>query len=41
MNLNDERNYQMCQAALDAMSLTEGNRRLAEEYLDIEQPENR
>ena len=41
MNLNDERNYQMLQGVLDAMSLTEGNRKLAEEYLDTEQPENR
>lgn len=41
MNLNDERNYQMRQEVLDVMSLSEGNRRLAEEYLDTDQPENR
>lgn len=41
MNLNDERNYQMCQKALDAMNLLEENRKLADEYLDPDQPENR
>ena len=40
MNLNDERNYQMCQGALDAMNLSSANRKLADEYLDIEHSEN-
>ena len=40
MNLKDERNYQMLQNVLDVMSLSAENRKLADQYLDMEQPEN-
>lgn len=35
MNLEDERNYQKLMDALDSLELTEGNRKLAEKYLDM------
>lgn len=40
MNLGEERNYLKLQETLDALSLSERNRALAEEYLDPSQPEN-
>lgn len=40
MNLKDERNYQMLQNVLDVMNLSAENRKLANEYLDMEQSEN-
>lgn len=40
MNLKDERNYQMLQNVLDVMNLSEENRKLADEYLDMERPED-
>ena len=39
MNLSDERNYQKLMDTLDALKLSEKNRRLAEEYLDTGSPE--
>lgn len=41
MKLNEERNYQMLLNTLDEMELSEENRRLAEEYLETSQAENR
>lgn len=35
MNLESEKNYQKLMEALDSLELTEGNRRLAENYLDM------
>ncbi|MDO5407059.1 MAG: DUF4132 domain-containing protein [Eubacteriales bacterium] len=40
MNLGEERDYLKLQEALEALELTEGNRALAERYLDPAQPEN-
>lgn len=40
MNLRDERGYQKLLELLDAMELTAENRKKAEQYLDISQPEN-
>lgn len=39
MNLSDERNYQKLMDTLDALKLSEKNRKLAEEYLDVSNPE--
>ena len=39
MNLSDERNYQKLMDTLDALKLSEKNRKLAEEYLDTGSPE--
>ena len=41
MNLNEERNYQRLLNTLDVMKLSETNFKLAEQYLDVTQPENR
>ncbi|MBD5466622.1 MAG: DUF4132 domain-containing protein [Lachnospiraceae bacterium] len=41
MNLSEERNYQKRMDTLDLMGLTEQNRILAEQYLDMTGPENR
>lgn len=35
MNLESEKNYQKLMEALDSLELTEGNRKLAEDYLDM------
>lgn len=40
MNLSDERNYQKLMDTLDALKLSEKNRKLAEEYLDTGSPEH-
>ena len=40
MNLNEERNYQKLLEVLDTLELNETNRKLAEQYMDINQPEN-
>ena len=40
MNLNEERNYQRLLNTLDVMKLSETNFKLAEQYLDVTQPEN-
>lgn len=40
MNLSEERNYLKLQETLDALGLTAKNRALADEYLDMLQPEN-
>lgn len=41
MNLSEERSYQKRMDTLDLMGLTEQNRLLAEQYLDINEPEDR
>ena len=41
MNLSDERNYQKLMDTLDALSLTEKNRKTAEAYLDTGSPEQK
>ncbi len=41
MNLNEERNYQKLLEVLDTLELNETNRKLAEQYMDINQPENK
>ncbi|MDE7239869.1 MAG: hypothetical protein K2N41_09185, partial [Lachnospiraceae bacterium] len=41
MNLSEERNYQKRMDTLDLMGLSEQNRILAEQYLDMTGPENR
>ncbi len=41
MNLSEERNYQKLMETLEAMELSEENRRLAEQYLDMSMPERR
>ena len=41
MNLREEKDYRACRKALDAMNLSEEDRKLAEEYLDLEQAEDR
>lgn len=41
MNLRSEQTYQLCQDLLESLHLLEENRRLANEYLDTEQPEDR
>lgn len=41
MNLSEERNYQKLMETLEAMELSEENRKLAEQYLDMSLPENR
>ena len=41
MNLNEERNYQRLLEVLDTLELNETNRKLAEQYMDINQPENK
>ena len=40
MNLSEERNYQKQMDTLDALKLSEKNRQLAEQYLDVAAPEN-
>ena len=40
MNLSEERNYQKLMETLDAMELSEENRGLAEQYLDMSLEEN-
>ena len=41
MNLRSEQAYQLCQDLLESLHLLEENRRLANEYFDMEQPEDR
>ena len=41
MNLREEKDYRACRKALDAMNLSEEDRKLAEEYLDLEQAADR
>ena len=41
MNLRSEQTYQLCQDLLESLHLSEENRRLANEYLGTEQPEDR
>ena len=41
MNLENERIYQLLMNALDCLELTEGNRKLAESYLDMSGEEDR
>lgn len=40
MNLKDERNYQKLLETLEVLQLSEENQKLAEEYLDMTEPEN-
>lgn len=40
MSLNEERNYQKMQETLEQLGLTENNRSLAAEYMDMSQQEN-
>jgi len=41
MNLSEEHNYQKLMETLEVMELSEENRKLAEQYLDMSLPENR
>ena len=41
MNLNEEKKYQMRQEAYEEIGLTEKNKEIAEEYLDMEQEERK